>query len=211
MREVVINTAWREEQFIDSVGDGARFGLRIRYSREGRDHGGALETAGGLKKALPLLDSGGAEGGGDGDGDGNNAFWYVAADVYAPRFDFAARHAAEVDATHLLGRLWMVPNPPQHPEGDFGLTESAIGDLACAGAPGERLTWSGIALFKPEFVASLMADLRPGQKARLRPYLDQAIALRRLGAQRLGSAWADVGTPQRLDELNRAAPPAGSG
>ena len=192
--EVVANTAWLEEQLIDAVGDGVRFGLRITYSREGRDHGGALETAGGLKKALPLLGSVGA-------------FWYVAADAYAPQFDFAPRHVADLDVTSLLGQLWMVPNPAQHPDGDFGIASG----LACVGTPGERLTWSGIALFKPEFVTTLMSELRPGVPARLRPYLDRAIALHRLGAQHLGCAWADVGTPQRLDELNRAAPPAGNG
>ncbi len=194
--EVVINTAWLEQQLIDAVGDGVRFGLRIVYSREGRDHGGALETAGGLKKALPLL------------GEDDGAFWYVAADAYAPLFDFAPRHVADLEVTSLLGQLWMVPNPPQHPDGDFGISAG----LASAGVAGERFTWSGIALFKPEFVTTLMTDLRSGEKARLRPYLDRAIALQRLGAQPLGCAWADVGTPQRLAELNRfSARPAGSG
>ena len=190
VREVVINTAWLEEQIVQALGDGARFGLRIAYSCEGRDHGGALETAGGLQKALPLLTS----------GTSLDAFWYVAADVFAPEFDFDARQGAALDKSALFGQLWMVANPPQHPEGDFAIE----GGLACAGAPGERLTWSGVALFKPEFVTRLMSDLVPGTKARLRPYLDAAIAQGRLGAVRLSSPWADVGTPQRLEALNQA-------
>ena len=79
VREVVVNTAWLEDRIGEALGDGVRFGVSIRYSLEGRDHGGALETAGGLKKALPLLELADAE-----------PFWYVAADVYAPGFDFTA-------------------------------------------------------------------------------------------------------------------------
>src|SRR6185436_18993272 len=75
VREVVVNTAWLEEHIVATIGDGARFGLAITYSREGRDHGGALETAGGIAKALPLL---------------GDAFWIVSADVWAPDFRFSA-------------------------------------------------------------------------------------------------------------------------
>ena len=189
VRDVVINTAWLEQQIIDSLGDGSRFGLNITYSREGRDHGEALETAGGLKKALPLLTAGSACG----------AFWYVAADAYIPQFEFAPHHVSAFEARALLGQLWMVPNPPQHAEGDFGIEAG----LACVGAPGQRFTWSGVALFKPSFVTELMRDLPSGRKAKLRPYLDAAIAQRRLGAQMLDSSWADVGTPARLEALNR--------
>jgi MurNAc alpha-1-phosphate uridylyltransferase len=190
VKDVVINTAWLEEQVIAALGNGARFGLRIVYSREGRDHGGALETAGGLKKALPLLTA---------DGD-SGAFWYLAADAYLPGFDFATRHVAAFEASSLLGQLWMVPNPPQHPDGDFGIDA----DLACAGEAGKRFTWSGLALFRAAFVTDLMADLAVGHKAKLRPSLDEAIAQRRLGAQRLATPWADVGTPERLAALNAA-------
>jgi N-acetyl-alpha-D-muramate 1-phosphate uridylyltransferase len=203
VREVVVNTAWLEEQIVARLGDGSRYGLRIAYSLEGRDHGGALETAGGLKKALPLLTRN-REG---------RAFWYVAADVYAPRFAFDARHVAGFEQGPLLGHLWMVPNPPQHPQGDFAMADglarfaAPAGGSASAGAsalhaPEPTFTWSGIALFKPEFVTLLMHDVAVGAKARLRPYLDAAIAQQRLGAALLGVPWADVGTPQRLDALN---------
>ncbi len=226
VNEVVVNTAWLEEKIVQQLGDGSLYGLRLAYSLEGRDHGGALETAGGLKKALPLLMANGAHG----------AFWYVAADVFAPRFGFDVRHVASFERSALLGQLWMVPNPPQHPAGDFAMGRGLAQFVAPAGAgvdpghtghtghtghSGDRgdrgggdngrsadgaapsFTWSGIALFKPEFVTSLMADLVPGTKAKLRPYLDAAIARQRLGAALLGVPWADVGTPQRLEALNR--------
>ncbi|MGD9831768.1 MAG: NDP-sugar synthase [Piscinibacter sp.] len=186
VREVVVNAAWLEEQIVATLGDGARFGLAIRYSLEGRDHGGALETAGGLKKALPLLGLGADE-----------PFWYVAADVFAPGFDFGPGAAAALRPSQ-LGHLWMVPNPPQHPGGDFGIADG----LAVAGAPGARFTWSGIGVFRPGFVTELMGDVEVGAKARLRPYLDAAIAQRRLGATAWAGAWADVGTPERLKALN---------
>ena len=101
VREVIINTAWLEDQIVAALGDGARFGLSIRYSLEGRDHGGALETAGGLKKALPLLDV-----------PDDQPFWYVAGDVFAPGFKFDANAAERFARSSELARLWMVPNPP---------------------------------------------------------------------------------------------------
>ena len=125
VREVVVNTAWLEEQIVATLGDGARFGLAIRYSLEGRDHGGALETAGGLKKALPLLGLAADE-----------PFWYIAADVFAPGFDFGATTAAAIQPGQ-FGHLWMVPNPPQHPGGDFGIAAG----LATAGREGASFTW----------------------------------------------------------------------
>jgi N-acetyl-alpha-D-muramate 1-phosphate uridylyltransferase len=185
-REVVVNTAWLEEQIVAALGDGARFGLTIRYSLEGRDHGGALETAGGLKKALPLLEVSADE-----------PFWYVAADVYAPGFDFGPAAATAIRPGQ-FGHLWMVPNPPQHPGGDFGIADG----LATPAGDGASFTWSGIGLFRPGFVTELMGDFAVGAKARLRPYLDAAIAQRRLGAQRWEGGWTDVGTPQRLAALN---------
>jgi N-acetyl-alpha-D-muramate 1-phosphate uridylyltransferase len=194
VREVVINTAWLEEQIVARLGDGERFGLHIRYSMEGRDHGRALETAGGLKKALALLT----------DGAGGGAvpcFWYVAGDVFAPEFRFDAAEAQAFARSELLARLWMVPNPPQHPAGDFAIDDGRATEATPA-AP--RLTWSGIGLFSRAFVDELMSELPLGTKAPLRPYLDRAIALGRLGATLYSGYWADVGTPERLAQLQTA-------
>jgi len=188
VREVVVNTAWLEAQIVARLGDGARFGLAIRYSLEGRDHGAALETAGGLKKALPLLAL-----------QPDEPFWYVAADVFAPGFVFDAEVLHERTRAPRLGHLWMVSNPPQHPGGDFGIDAAA--QLATPGAAGERFTWSGLGAFRAAFVDELMGDLTVGTKAKLRPYLDAAIVQRRLGASHWRGDWADVGTPERLAAL----------
>ncbi len=192
VREVIVNTAWLEQQIVDALGDGARFGLSITYSREGRDHGAALETAGGLKKALPLLTDQASTSG--------DAFWYVAGDVFAPDFSFDAAAADRFSRRDQLAHLWMVPNPPQHPGGDFGVVDGR----ATPGDDGARFTWSGIGLFKPTFVTGLMGALPVGGKAPLRPYLNAAITQRRLGAERYDGLWTDVGTPERLRELNAA-------
>jgi MurNAc alpha-1-phosphate uridylyltransferase len=182
VRNVVVNTAWLEEQFPAALGDGSRYGLAIAYSTEGRDHGGALETAGGMKKARERL---------------GDPFWVVSGDVHAPGFDFAAAAAGAFVAGGRLGRLWLVDNPPHHPRGDFGIRDGlAVTD----GEP--RLTWSSIGLFRTAFVDTLMADLPPGTKAPLRPYLEAAIGRRALEAERYAGAWTDVGTPQRLAALN---------
>jgi MurNAc alpha-1-phosphate uridylyltransferase len=183
VRRVVVNTAWLEERIVDALGDGRSFGLEIVFSCEGRAWGGALETAGGIRTALPLLDLAPGE-----------WFWSVSADVYMPEFAFDAPE----DDDRLLGRLWLAPNPPHHPQGDFGIGADG---LAAAVAP--RRTWTGIGRFRREFVTDFMTDLPPGRPAKLRPYLDAALAARRLGASAWDGGWMDVGTPERLAALNR--------
>lgn len=182
VRQVVVNTAWLEERIVEALGDGAQFGLALSYSCEGRAFGGALETAGGIRTALPLLDLAPGE-----------WFWSVSADVFATGFVFDAP-APNPD---LLARLWLVDNPSHHPGGDFGLDADG---LATDAPP--RFTWSGIGCFRREFVTEVMAGLAPGTKAKLRPYLDAAIAQRRLAAQHWAGDWTDVGTPERWRALN---------
>jgi N-acetyl-alpha-D-muramate 1-phosphate uridylyltransferase len=186
VRQVVINTAWLEEQFAPALGDGSRWGLSIRYSMEGRDHGGALETAGGIAKALPHLVQPGLD-----------SFWVVSGDVFLPRFAFAAGDAARFAAAGTQAHLWLVPNAPHHPDGDFGLDEARA--LARSTAP--RLTWASVGLFR----AAMFDGVAPDRPGKLRPLLDAALAAGRLGAQRWHGRWIDVGTVERLHEAEHAA------
>ncbi|MGZ5132613.1 MAG: N-acetylmuramate alpha-1-phosphate uridylyltransferase MurU [Caldimonas sp.] len=183
VREVVVNTAWLEEQIVAALGDGARFGLSIAYSMEGRDHGGALETAGGIAKALPLL---------------GDAFWVVSADVFAPAFRFSASTAAQFVASGRLGRLWLVPNPRYHPGGDFGLGADGLGLADTTGPDGQRWTYANFALLRAE----MFAAIEPGTKAALAPLLYAGMRERRIGVEVWRGRWANVGTPEQLDALN---------
>ena len=187
VRDVVINTAHLEEQFEPTLGDGSRWGLRIHYSHERADHGGALETAGGIAKALPLL---------------GKAFWVLAGDVFVPDFRFSPEAAQRFGASKDWGHLWLVPNPAHNPKGDFGLTADGRvvpkTDLP-ADTPG--WTYSTIGLYRPEMVATVTA----GEAAALKPCLDRALGAGRLAGALYEGRWTDVGTPQRLQQLNEAA------
>jgi len=180
VREVVVNTAWLEDQFPTALGDGSRWGLRLHCSMEGRDHGGALETAGGIVKALPLL---------------GDVFWVVSGDVFLPGFGFEAEAAHRFEGSALDAHLWMVRNVPHHPGGDFLI--DAQGLLQDSG-PGERLTWASVGLFR----ATMFEGMSPGARLPLRPLLDKAIGQRRLGGELWPGAWTDVGTAERLALLN---------
>jgi N-acetyl-alpha-D-muramate 1-phosphate uridylyltransferase len=192
VQEVVINTAWLEEQIPAALGDGSRFGLRIHYSMEGRDHGGALETAGGIAKALPLL---------------GDTFWLVSGDIYAPGFVFDAavfrRFASEVGPAARLAHLWLVPNPPYHPRGDFGLSADGWGLADTAGAGGQRHTYANLALCR----AALCADISVGTVAALGPLLFEGMRHQRISAELYHGQWENVGTPDQLHALNSTAPP----
>jgi MurNAc alpha-1-phosphate uridylyltransferase len=170
IREVVINLSWLGESIAAALGDGSAHGVRIHYSREPWP---ALETGGGIRQALPLL--------------GDQPFLLVNGDVYTD-VDFAALRLAPGD----LAQLVLVPNPDHHPRGDFWLDGARIAD---AGA--QRLTYSGIALLRPE----LLREAEPGRFPLL-PWLLKAQAAGKLGGQRHDGLWIDVGTPERLAELD---------
>jgi MurNAc alpha-1-phosphate uridylyltransferase len=180
VREVVVNTAWREEQFPAALGDGSRYGVAITYSLEGRDHGQALETAGGIAKALPLL---------------GDVFWIVSGDIHAPDFAFAQADAQAFDASGAEGQLWFVPNEPYHPGGDFGLDARGHADRDAA----PRLTYANFALFR----ASLFRDIAPGTKLAMRPKLEEALDRDALLGRRWDGGWSNIGTPEQLAELQR--------
>jgi N-acetyl-alpha-D-muramate 1-phosphate uridylyltransferase len=186
VRDVVINTAWLEEQFPAALSDGSRFGVHITYSMEGRDHGRALETAGGIAKALPQLAP-----------DGDGCFWVVSGDVYLPGFEFDAEFAQRFAAGPMSAHLWLVPNAAHHPLGDFGIDAHGI---AVAQAP-LRHTWASVGLFR----ATMFRGIAAGTKLPLRPLLDVAIAQRRISAQLWDGKWTDVGSVERLQALNGSA------
>jgi N-acetyl-alpha-D-muramate 1-phosphate uridylyltransferase len=188
VQDVVINTAWLEAQFPATLGDGSRWGLKIHYSMEQRDHGGALETAGGIAKALPWLVQPGLD-----------WFWVVSGDVFVPTFEFSAAAAPSFARSRALAHLWLVPNAPHHPSGDFGI-DSASG-LATTAPP--RHTWASVGLFR----AAMFDGVAPDQPMKLRPLLDRAMAAQRLSAQMWPERWIDVGTSERLREAEAAAAP----
>lgn len=180
--QVVINTAWLEPMFPAALGDGSAHGLSILWSHEARDHGGALETAGGIAAALHWL---------------GDCFWVVAGDVFLPGFEFHESDASQFAAGDELARLWLVPNAPHHPQGDYGVDERgrASADLR------PRRTWASVGLFR----RALFEGVVPGRRLALRPLLDQAAAAGRLGAVAWDGEWTDVGTPERLAAARRGA------
>ena len=189
VREIAINTAWLEERIVAALGDGARFGVALRYSTEGRDHGGALETAGGIVTARPLLGLADDE-----------PFWVVSGDVFAPGFDFdAAAARAAFAASGLDAHLWLVPNPPYHPGGDFGLGADGLGMADGPGPDGRTWTYANLALLRPR----LLDGIAPGTRVALAPSLFEGMRRRRISAEVFGGEWANVGTPEQLAALNR--------
>jgi N-acetyl-alpha-D-muramate 1-phosphate uridylyltransferase len=189
VRDIVINCAWLAAQFPARLGDGSAWGVRLHYSDEGDE---ALETGGGIVRALPLLTA-----------DGDEAFWAVSADVFLPGYRLDADQAARFAAGEQLAHLWLVANRPHHPHGDFGITPAglATNDVE-AGAP--RWTWTCIGLFR----AALFAGATPGEKLRIRRFMDQGIAAQRIGAELYPGEWHDVGTPERLAAINDLSAPA---
>lgn len=205
VRQVLVNTAWLGAQIpahLDAVWPAQ--GLQLQYSHEQDDFGQALETAGGIARAVPRLGA---------------AFWLAAGDVYAPDFVFDAAQAQAFAASDDLAHVWLVPNPAHHPAGDFGLQESTPGSgtgralnlpPAPAGQAGAapRYTYSTIALLKAALFAAPWCDIAAGNPqgvaAPLAPLLRQAMDAGRCGASLYTGRWTDVGTPGRLAALNQA-------
>ncbi|UCE31000.1 MAG: mannose-1-phosphate guanylyltransferase, partial [Burkholderiales bacterium] len=171
-----INLAHLGTRIEAALGDGARWGARIRYSREPE----ALETAGGIALALPLL--------------GDDPFLVVNGDIWTD-FDFGRFRTAALQMTHqrLLAWCVLVENPVHHRRGDFGLRAGMLTNDDPA-----RLTFSGIALYRRELFASVV----PGTRTALAPLLRAACAGGRVGGELHAGRWVDVGTPQRLAELD---------
>ncbi len=182
----VVNTAWLGEQVEACFGDGLPGSPRLAYSHEGRDFGGALETAGGIARALPLL---------------HDIFWVVAGDVYIPGFRFAREDLERFAAGSALAHLWLVPNPAHNPRGDFGLDAGGRAlNTVPEGAP--RWTFSTVGLYRRAFFDGLPAGNPQGLKAPLAPLLRTAMDNGQVTAQVWEGPWTDVGTPERLAEIN---------
>ena len=180
--EVVINHAWLGAQIEARLGDGADYGVHIRYSPEGAQ---GLETAGGIATALPLL--------------GEAPFLVVNGDVLTDlAFQAALAQAARLSATGTLAHLWLVANPPHNPGGDFVL--AADGAVSSAGA-GIALTFSGIGVYHPQ----LFADTAPHQAAKLAPLLRTAMQQGQVSGSEHRGLWLDVGTVERLQQANELA------
>ena len=171
-RDIVINHAHLGEQIEQALGDGAKWGVHIAYSPEPP---GALETAGGIATALPLL--------------GDTPFLVVNGDIYCD-VDFGRFSRSTVAGAHLV----MVANPAHHAGGDFSLD----GERVIRAYGEQTLTYAGIGIFSPAF----FAGVQPGTIMKLRPLLDAAIAAGTLTGERFAGRWVDVGTPQRLAELD---------
>lgn len=173
--DVVINHAWLGQLIEQQLGDGQQFGVRIQYSAEGAT---GLETAGGIKKALPLL--------------GGEPFIVINGDVlstFNPRVLIATGLAPGA-----LAHLVLVPNPPQHPAGDFAFATN----LPWLNSTGTELfTFSGIALYHPDFFSEV-----PDGPQKLAPFLRQAMARQQVSGELFRGYWADIGTPERLQQAD---------
>lgn len=185
IQNVVINHAWLGEKIEDALGDGKQFGLHIQYSPEAS----ALETAGGIHKALPIMEP-------------EDYFLVINGDVFTPNLPIArileSIPQMRMDSSKTLAHLLMVPNPVQHPDGDFYLHNSLVSDFGSANT--EKLTFSGIGVYHKD----LFKDLEFGAPAKLAPLLRTAMEQNKVSGEKYIGPWHDVGTPQRLQELNAA-------
>jgi MurNAc alpha-1-phosphate uridylyltransferase len=194
--DLVVNTAWLGEQISAYLSNqtglcGSKDGgqsLSISYSHEGRDFGDALETAGGIARALPQL---------------GDVFWVLAGDVFVPGFEFLQRDVDRFVTSNKLAHLWLVPNPDHNLKGDFGLDEDGLALNLPAGSTRQRYTFSTIGLYRQALFKDLPFGNPQGLKAPLAPLLRLAMDNQQVSAQLYPGAWTDVGTPARLVALNQ--------
>ena len=183
--DIIINHAHLGQMIEDELGNGRQFGAQIRYSAEGQ----ALETAGGIAKARHLLD--------------DAPFLALAGDIYCPHFDFSQvtdvlqeedvwGNAYPADARD-LGWLYLVNNPAHNPDGDF-----ALHNFSVANTGETRYTFSGIGVYRPE----LFDGIVPGTSAKLAPILRRYADMGKIGGEHYRGDWTDVGTVERLAQLN---------
>lgn len=191
--EIVINHAHLGQQIEDTLKDGAKWGLHIQYSPEKT----ALETAGGIANAMHLLTENGTK---------SEPFLVVNGDTFT-EFDFASlsqhikstalwanTRAASIDIKNTRAHLVLVHNPPQHPNGDFAIANGLLKNT------GEQmLTFSGVGVYHPD----LFADVVIGQPAKLAPLLRKAIDSNAATAEYYQGVWHDIGTPERLKNLDK--------
>ena len=191
----LVNTAWLGEQIPAHFGERAQWpGLpevQISYSHEGRDFGRALETAGGILRALPALEQ---------------VFWVVAGDVFAPDFVFSQAALQRFAASGRQAHLWLVPNPAHNAGGDFGLAADGSVLNLPAGDAARQYTFSTIALYRQGFFTRSDAPAPPGNPegvaVPLAPLLRAAMDRGEVSGEVYTGAWTDVGTPERLAQLN---------
>lgn len=168
---VIINLGWLGELIVERVGSGSQFGLHVVYSPEDEN---ILDTGGGIRRALPLI--------------GKDPFWVVNADTYT---EFRLHHLRLQD--NMLGHLVLVPTPGHKDGGDFDLINGLVRN-----AERPTLTYSGIALYRPE----LLTDQKPGRFP-LAPIMREAADRGQLSGSIYEGMWQDIGTPERLAKVNK--------
>jgi N-acetyl-alpha-D-muramate 1-phosphate uridylyltransferase len=186
--QLVVNTAWLGEQIEQHFRGWPQQhpGSGIAFSHEGQDFGYALETAGGISRALPLL---------------GDVFWLLAGDVYVPGFPFTQASVDRFEASDRLAHIWLVPNPPHNPKGDFGLGADGL----ALNTAETKHTYSTIGLYRRALFEAPWCDILPGNPqgtaAPLAPLLRKAMDAGCVSAELYTGPWTDVGTPERLQEL----------
>jgi MurNAc alpha-1-phosphate uridylyltransferase len=221
VQDLVVNTAWLGEQIPKHFGnffEGAQQvkpsenkPMQMHYSQEGEDFGEALETAGGIIRALPTL---------------ADVFWVAAGDVWMPDFSFAREAYESFESSIQLAHIWLVPNPVHNPRGDFGIAFNALDGASNSDihshvrreglalnlqsdSTAPRWTFSTVALYKKAFFQATWCDIPAGNpqgvKAPLAPMLRAAMDNGLVSATLYEQAWSDVGTPERLAEINNKA------